>query len=210
MVIGCSSVLNGLDIVTLCICIVADVRNEGEFFRLATMLHFNHFLFHEELWLHDELKGLPKKTRLSTAWCGDATEKDEIIHSLAWQRIAFAAMAGKHGTIAALNALNAETGPTRFPTVNEKLPKADESRNATAKDEIIHSFGKHGTIAALNTLNAKNGPTRVFALTVISDGADIVMRNSFTGVKQNLLSPLVGHIRGYTSNSALLADNTTA
>ncbi|GJS86786.1 hypothetical protein Tco_0769422 [Tanacetum coccineum] len=78
------------------------------------------------------------------------------------------AMLGKHSTIAALNALNAKTGPTR----------------ATEKDEIIHSLawqriafaamaGKHGTIAALNTLNAKNGPTRVFALTVISDGAGV-------------------------------------
>ncbi|GKA75657.1 hypothetical protein Tco_0782035, partial [Tanacetum coccineum] len=42
-----------------------------------------------------------------------ATEKDEIIHSLASQRIAFAAMAGKHDTIAALNALNAKNCPTR-------------------------------------------------------------------------------------------------
>ncbi|GJR27911.1 peroxidase 12-like protein [Tanacetum coccineum] len=44
---------------------------------------------------------------------GCATEKDEIIHSLASQRIAFAAMAGKHDTIAALNALNAKNCPTR-------------------------------------------------------------------------------------------------
>ncbi|GKB45788.1 hypothetical protein Tco_0896541, partial [Tanacetum coccineum] len=41
-----------------------------------------------------------------------AIEKDEIIHSLALQRIAFAAMEGKHGRIAALNALNAKNGPT--------------------------------------------------------------------------------------------------
>ncbi|GKD74316.1 molybdate transporter 1 [Tanacetum coccineum] len=33
--------------------------------------------------------------------------------------------------------------------------------------------GKHGTIAALNALNAKNDPARVFALTVISHGAEL-------------------------------------
>ncbi|GJT88568.1 hypothetical protein Tco_1070285, partial [Tanacetum coccineum] len=111
-----------------------------------------------------------------------ATEKDEIIHSLAWQRIAFAAIAGKHGTIATLNALNAKTGPTHVFLGRSIMSWLPINLKATEKDEIIHSLawqriafaamaGKHGTIAALNALNAKNDPTRIFALTVISHGA---------------------------------------
>ncbi|GJZ35128.1 hypothetical protein Tco_0580945 [Tanacetum coccineum] len=114
---------------------------------------------------YDESERLLKKTRLSTAWRG--------------------------------NVLRLQ--PLRFPTVNEKLPKADESRNATAKDEIIHSFGGCANVLRLQPmwellrlpLRWKLGswPTWSYSLT------DIVTRNSFADVKQNLLLPSVGHIR---------------
>lgn len=46
-------------------------------------------------------------------------------------------------------------------------------------------------------------------LNLIAASRDTALRNSFGGVKSNLLSPSVGRIRGYTSNSALLGDDAS-
>nr|GEW43870.1 translation initiation factor 2, small GTP-binding protein [Tanacetum cinerariifolium] len=43
---------------------------------------------------------------------------------------------------------------------------------------------------------------------LIAASRDTALHNSFSGVKSSLLSPSVGRIRGYTSNSALLGDDT--